>query len=514
MASVRAVGWWRIGLPLLALALAAPLLAVPARAGGDAGGSGDGSGIGWGKCGGGAANVPGMQCAQVEVPLDWTLQNGRNVTVGLTRLPARRPGARLGSLVFNPGGPGAAASAWLAFEAGEGGVFSKGVRDRYDIIGFDPRGVGMSTPAVRCDPGLWNKPVSLFPSSPAAYARLEAKYAAFGESCLRMTGPLLAHLDTVSVARDLEVVRERLGEGKLSFLGLSYGSEIGEEYARLFPRHVSRLALDGALVHSLPAVVLHENESVAYERSLERFAQWCRKAAECALRGRDPLAVFSNLVARADKAPLPAPDCRSSGGCRAEVTGEDIRLRAQEYLLARDGLPVLSLPGWKDLGQALAKAEKGDASGLSVRVIKTADDPEFSGLAVGCADFRSSVRGYAALKTQMAMAKVVAPRTQGASQSYGYITRCMRWPTAFVNPHRSAAVATPGATPLIINSLYDPSTAYVWAQQMLTEMKGSVLLTREGDGHTSYLLPGQARDAIDRYLVSGQTPPPGTFVRS
>ncbi|MGN9795883.1 alpha/beta fold hydrolase [Streptomyces sp. OZ13] len=213
-------------------------------------------------------------------------------------------------MVFNPGGPGGSGTQWVAAEARAGGMFGRPVRERYDIIGLDPRGVGTSKPVVRCDPALWNSPVALFPESPAAYEALEDKYAAFGRSCQRMTGPLLAHMDTVSVARDLEVLRQRLAEGKLNFLGLSYGTEIGQEYARRYPGNLRRLALDGALVHSLQASTLNENESVAYERTLEQFAAWCRTADACALRGKDPLAAFSALVKRADSAPIPAPACR------------------------------------------------------------------------------------------------------------------------------------------------------------------------------------------------------------
>ncbi|MGN9795884.1 alpha/beta hydrolase [Streptomyces sp. OZ13] len=174
----------------------------------------------------------------------------------------------------------------------------------------------------------------------------------------------------------------------------------------------------------------------------------------------------------------------------------------------KDGLPQLSVPGWKELGQAVARAGKGDASALSTRVVATADDPAFSGPAVGCLDMRANFRGYPALKTQMALDGVVAPHTRGTGQSYQYIAQCLRWPVPFSNPPRPAAGITPGVTPLIVNALYDPSTAYAWAQLMLTEFKDAVLLTRDGAGHTSYMYPGPARDAVDRYLITGETPPP------
>ncbi|WP_033328435.1 alpha/beta hydrolase [Streptomyces yerevanensis] len=129
-------------------------------------------------------------------------------------------------------------------------------------------------------------------------------------------------------------------------------------------------------------------------------------------------------------------------------------------------------------------------------------------LAVGCLDFR----GYPALRSQMNLGRLVSPHVRGAGQGYQYIAECLRWPTPFTNPPRPAKVA-PNVKNLVVNALYDPSTAYAWAQLMLTEIRGSVLLTRVGEGHPSYFRPGPTRDAIDEYLITGKTPPPGAVIR-
>ena len=205
----------------------------------------------------------------MSVSLDYTQPNGERITIGMNRLPALDPEQRIGSLVFNPGGPGGAATEIVALEALGASLFTPAVRARFDIVGMDPRGVGASTP-VRCDPGIWNQVVSWFPRDETSFTQLREHYRAFGESCLRLTGPLLAHLDTTNVARDLESVRAALGEGKLNFLGLSYGSQLGAAYAELYPENIRVMALDGALDHAQPASAMLADEAGAYEDAFDR----------------------------------------------------------------------------------------------------------------------------------------------------------------------------------------------------------------------------------------------------
>src|SRR5215212_5794751 len=142
---------------------------------------------------------PGLECAALSVPLDYGRPDDEQITIGLNRLPAIDPTKRIGSLVFNPGGPGGAATELIALEALSAPLFTPAVREHFDIVGMDPRGVGASTP-VRCDPAIWNQVVSWFPREETSFAQLQEHYRAFGESCLRLTGSLLGHLDTTNVA--------------------------------------------------------------------------------------------------------------------------------------------------------------------------------------------------------------------------------------------------------------------------------------------------------------------------
>src|SRR5215207_2417061 len=227
---------------------------------------------------------PGLECATLSVPLDYSQPEGEQITIGLNRLPALDREQRIGSLVFNPGGPGGAATEIIALEAMGAPLFTPAVRAHFDVVGMDPRGVGASTP-VRCDPDIWNQVVSWFPRDDASFTQLREHYRAFGGSCLRLTGPLLGHLDTTNVARDLESVRAALGEGKLNFLGLSYGSQLGAAYAELYPDNIRVMALDGALDHAQQASSMLADEAGAYEDAFGRFARWCLEEPDCALSG-------------------------------------------------------------------------------------------------------------------------------------------------------------------------------------------------------------------------------------
>jgi pimeloyl-ACP methyl ester carboxylesterase len=451
-----------------------------------------------------------LECATLQVPLDYAHPDGEQISIGLNRLPARDPEKRIGSLIFNPGGPGGAGSTDVATEASGTPVFTPTVLDHFDVIGMDPRGTGTSTP-VKCDPAIWNENVSRFPTDETGFATLRAHTEAAGASCLELTGPLLGHLDTVSVARDMEHVRLALGGEPLNYLGLSYGTQLGATYAQLFPDNIRVMVLDGALDHAQRGLAMLDNEARAHEKELERFAAWCDATTECALHGQDVLAVYDELVATAEETPIPAPRCVDLGVCRPEVTGEDIRFGAQNFLLFKDPTPAFGHPGWEGLATALANAQAGDASTFAPYLAQSETDGQYAGLAIMCVDWTTDIATYDDIAAYEIFTRVIAPHSQGATQTWAALTGCMGWPVPVVNPQGLWSVE--GAPPLlIVNATYDPSTAYVWAQLMREQIDGSVLLTRIGDGHTSYLLPGdsQTRDAIDHYLITGKTPPPNT----
>ncbi len=444
-----------------------------------------------------------LRCASIQVPVDYAHPEGPTTTVTVDRLPAT--GAHpVGSLFFDPGGPGGSGTRVVYAESLGSKVFSAATREHFDVIGLDPRGIGLSTP-VRCDPALLNRRVSLFPRDEAAFERLVTRNRELGESCRRLTGPLVDHVDTVSAARDLEALRRALGQGRLNYLGLSYGSQLGATYAALFPRHIRTLALDGALDHSLRTTSLFRDEAHAYEDAFDRFADWCAHTPSCALHGTDVRRLLDTLVATADRTPLPAPQCAEAGDCRTTVTGEDIRFSLQNLLLfpARRANAAL----------ALRQAADGDASAFSPALAAGPADAVMngSGIAVECLDWPTPVHTLAGLRRLRRLGEASAPRLGGASQSWTILTGCAGWPAPVVNPPRPLRVRD--APPILItNATHDPSTAYPWALGLHRRLASSVLVTREGDGHTSYLAHGTShtRDAIDTYLLTGRTPAPGT----
>ncbi len=453
-----------------------------------------------------------LRCASIQVPVDYAHPHGPTATVTVDRLPATGSHP-VGSLFFDPGGPGGSGTEIVYGESLGANLLSAATREHFDLIGVDPRGVGLSSP-VRCDPALLNRQVPVFPKNEAEFRQVVERNQALGRSCRRMTGPLLDHVDTVSAAHDLELLRRALGQGKLNYLGLSYGSQLGSTYAELFPDRIRTLALDGALDHSLPALTLFKDESRAYEDSLNRFFDWCAQTASCALHGRDVARLFDNLVAAADRTPIPAPTCAQTGACRPSVTGADIRLAAQNLLLFPNPIPFVSPEGRNGLALALQQAEAGDASAFSQPVATGPSDDNANGsaIAIECLDWQTPARTFKDFQRLELLGRAVAPHLGGASQSWTIITGCIGWPAPVVNPPQPIVVRH--APPILItNATHDPSTAYPWALQLHRDLPSSVLVTRDGDGHTSYLAHGvsHTRDAIDNYLATGQTPPPGTI---
>jgi pimeloyl-ACP methyl ester carboxylesterase len=451
-----------------------------------------------------------VQCGEIAVPLDYRHPRGAKIRVAFDRLRAKDRAHRLGSLIINPGGPGGAGSEVVAVEAKAPGLWHPQLRRRFDLIGMDPRGVGRSTP-VRCSPKVFNRQVSMFPQSAAEFGRLARYSRDLGRSCRKRTGALLGHVDTRSVVRDMEALRRALGEGRLNFLGLSYGAEIGALYAERYPRRIRAMALDGVLDHSVSAAAVVDANTAGYEDSLGRFAAWCAQTTECALHGRDVVALFDGLVQRANQSPIPASQCRA-GGCRSPVTGQDILLNAYNLLLFKSPVPAFGEPGWNGLAQALAAAEAGDASAFATPLLDTPQNGMFAGLAVDCLDYGPLVRGYGDMVSAMSRARTLAPHTQGAAEAWPALVGCMRWPVRPVNPPRPLRVR--GAPPiLLVNATHDPSTPYGGAQNVARQIPRSVLLTRDGDGHTSSLLqPSRTNDAIARYLVTRKPPPPNTVL--
>ncbi|KAJ4315323.1 hypothetical protein N0V94_006019 [Neodidymelliopsis sp. IMI 364377] len=312
-----------------------------------------------------------------------------------------------------------------------------------------------------------------------------------------------------SAAKDHEAVRVALGNEPLNYIGLSYGSQLGAQYAALFPDNIRTLALDGILQHSQAEAANLLIEASSYELVLSHFFRWANTNESSALKGYDAKSVWSGLLSNASKTPIPAPACDNTD-CRSDVNEEEILFNAQPYLNSAGKETGLG-NSWEILASALYNASRGDASALST---KLADLEGASSLAIGCLDWTHDTSSTVdKILAKQRMAKEYAPLTQGASQMWTSQHACLGWPVKTTNPPRKLDVKT-NTTVLLTQSTSDPSTGLPWALGMLQEIENKVLVLRNGDGHTSLPLSGETAEVIVEYLVTGKAPNAGLVLAS
>nr|OQO26560.1 hypothetical protein B0A51_06603 [Rachicladosporium sp. CCFEE 5018] len=427
----------------------------------------------------------------------------------VTKIPARNASARIGNLFYNPGGPGDAPSSDLV---PGGGMYKWLMRSRsteyFDLIAIDPRGTGKSNP-VQCDPTLWGMEGSEFPTSEIENDHMVSHWREVGASCLRLTGSFLEYVDTESTARDFEAVRMALGDEPMNFLGFSYGTQLGSQYAELYPHNIRAMVLDANLDHSQTSpIYAWETESQGYENTLLQFFAWCRDTPACALHDETDIpGYFDRLVDSANAHPITSTSAAClAAGC-PPVTGENIMgLNTQSLLVLPNG--EFGSPGWLGLAQALKNATTNGNVDLLVQLPPTATTNDlFSYVSIICADwpFAEPNESY----------------TQYLNRFWFLHTACQSWPVPPRNPpHEITTFKNPSnqlKTPiLMVNALHDPETSYAWAVNLQRQFgdANAVLLTRNGSGHTSYTQPGKVSDAIDEYLVRLKVPEGGTVLRN
>ncbi|KAL1600610.1 hypothetical protein SLS60_006996 [Paraconiothyrium brasiliense] len=465
--------------------------------------------INFGPCPEGAPSQ--LECATYSVPINWDDPEGEKFDLGLVRLRANANSTKkIGSLFINPGGPGGAASDFIGSLVLGVLPLPDGLTDAFDLIGLDPRGVGLSNP-VQCDQAIWAERVSRFPKTQADYDTLVDKNKRYGESCRNQTGPLLEYLDTISVAKDHEAVRIALGNEPLNMVGISYGSQLGAQYAQLFPDNIRTLVLDGMLQHSQAVSSNVLIESLGYSIGLQHFFKWASEEETSPLKGEDVAEICAGLITNASTTPIPALACDGTT-CRTDVNAEELLFNAQAALVFKDPRITGGLSTWGDLASAIYNATKGDASAFSTRF----DDPSTAAaIAIYCLDLDHdpSVFDFNYIQAKQHMFDTFQPLSQGAAQSTFLLHSCIGWPFATRNPPKKLDVDTE-TTILSVNSDADPSTAYPWAVGMLEEIRNKVFITRHGDGHTSFPIGGETAEVIAKYLITGGAPKDGLVLDS
>ena len=451
------------------------------------------SSIVWTECGG------TLECATFEVPFDHDApDDGRTFSLPLVRQPAADPSARIGSLIVNPGGPGGSGVSWAKMASI---ALPKAIRDHFDLVGFDPRGQAESEPGIDCVDDLG--PFLAADTSPDSQAEREALLAATDAlvaGCAERSAELLPHVGTDQVVRDIDALRAELGDEKLTFLGLSYGTFLGAMYAEAYPERVRALVLDAALDPRLSGEEFITGQALAFEAQLDDFLADCAADKMCPFYSEgDPAAAYDAIQAAVEAAPMKVGD-------RTLGPGEfSYGVSAALYR------PT----AWKKLADALALAAEGDGSELLAFADGYADRAEdgsygdvlevYYGVTSVDTTFTEDLSVYEALTAEMASK---APRL-GVYLPYSALPSA-RWP---VEPWRTPGpVTAQGAPPiLVVGSTRDPATPYPWAVSLAEQLSSGVLLTREGNGHVAFLRGNTCIDgAVTDYLVSLKVPAEGT----
>jgi len=444
-----------------------------------------------------------FQCSTLDVPLDEHDAAAGTVTLSLTRTRATGPSSRrIGSLLVNPGGPGASAVDFLTQAYTD---IPAAVRARFDLVAFDPRGVGHSAP-VHCESTAELDRYFHLDPAPTDAAGVKAiddgnrKLAA---GCAQHSGRVLPHVSTVEAARDMDRVRAALGDQKLTYLGYSYGTSIGAAYLDRFPTRVRAMVLDGALDPTLSWDQLLAGQSKGFDLALKAFLADCQAKA-CAFRAAtsgDLVAAYDRLAARVKAQPLPGDATRTVG--------------AGEFSLGVEAGLYSKANGWPAIATALAEAQRGNGKillALSDSYLERSPsgyaNVSEANFAVNCID-RPWPRHDA---PYLALAKQVGknyPRFGPSIALSGL--GCAVWPVRPVSTPR--AVRGKGSPPIVVvGTTRDPATPYVWAQGLAKQLASGVLLTHEGDGHTSYRTsaPACLTDPVNRYLLTAIAPPATT----
>ena len=443
----------------------------------------------------------GFDCTTVTAPLDWANPGAGEIDLSVIRHRATG-GQAIGSLLTNPGGPGASGVGLirdsLSFAVGAP------LQKSYDVIGFDPRGVGEST-AVRCydaadmDAYLFDIPADPRGSQAWTQELLDA-HKGFATACDANSGGILPHITTENAARDMDLLRAVLGDTKLNYLGYSYGTFLGATYAKLYPEKVGRLVLDGAIDPAVSGLQVNISQGIGFENALRAYMADCLGGDGCPFNGTvdDGMADLGTLLASVDRSPLKGSDGRRLGA---------------DSLMTAIVAALYSQDSWPYLSQALSDVLQGDpdtafqlADFYYARENGTYTDNSTEAFrAYNCMDYPvdDSPEDLAAAKATLAeKAPTVAPYWFGPDP-------CEVWPyppTGVREP-----IAAEGAAPIVVvGTTNDPATPYEWAVSLADQLSSGVLITRVGEGHTGYNKGNRCVDqAVEAYLLEGTVPEDG-----
>lgn len=439
-----------------------------------------------------------LECAWVTVPLEYAMPTRETIRIRISRSPA--PAAtRIGSLLVNPGGPGASGLSYAGYLASS---MPRSVTDRYDIIGFDPRGVGKSAPVECLNDRALTTYVDLdfTPDTKAERSALVKAAKRFTAGCETRSPTIVGQLNTDATARDMDAIRAALGEQTMNFLGFSYGTSLGARYAHLFPSRVGRMVLDAAVDPSLDVMGISKGQSDGFQVALRRFTKDCLKRTSCPLSGstNQALRSINAFLERLDKRPIPAnpgqPLLQTQainaifGSLYATWQWPSLRDGLRDAMRRNDGtlLQDTALAGFDRTTNGRFTSNFYTAF-ISIACSDSPAAPGISGLRKAATNWASGTK-VPLLAEAMAWSNV----------------QCSQWPySAPLQP-----VSAKDAAPIVvIGTKYDPATPEKWAAALASQLHSGVLVTYNGDGHTAYLSGSKCIDSIvNNYLAQGDVP--------
>jgi pimeloyl-ACP methyl ester carboxylesterase len=477
--------------------------------------------VSWSRC---YISMGPFQCGTVQVPLDYDHPEGPSIGIALVRLRATDPAHRIGSLFLNPGGPGGSGVDFTLFAGPH--LFTDEVRARFDLVGFDPRGIVRST-ALRCfgQPRQWEPYFTpfAFPLTPEEEEAWRLADLYLVDACAQRGGRIIDHMSTANVARDLDVLRQAVGDEKLTYYGVSYGSFLGQTYANMFPDRFRALVIDGVLD---PVAWVNQGGSVPFSTrlrsdagamaTLNEFFRLCDAGGEACAFAPDSVERYAAIADR----------LRNGGPVTITLPdGSSLELNYSIFIAETLGGLYDSL-SWEDMDDVLAFVESQvlgapstvalprhlDMSPWRPAYITKRGFPRYPNLvegfpAVACAD-SDNPASYA----------VWSSEATAADQQFGYFgplwtwvsSICANWTGADADRYTGPFDRATSSPVLIVGNLFDPATRYEGAVTAHDLLANSALLTLHGWGHTSIFLSACIDAAIARYLVDVQTPAPGT----
>lgn len=450
--------------------------------------------LNWKKC------ADGMQCSSVTAPLDWTNPDAGDIKLAVIR--QQTTGShRIGALLTNPGGPGGSGYDFVLNSVDY--ATDKALQNSFDIVGFDPRGVGRSTAVTCYGPKKMDEFLYGLASAPrgsdAWIAEATKSAADFAAACSKNSGDLLQHVDTVSAAHDLDLLRSVMGDSKLYYLGYSYGTFLGATYAGLYPDKVGHVVLDGAVDPSTSSFEVTKTQAEGFENALRAYLKDCLGTGGCPFSGTvdDAMDHIRALIDAVDTSPIRNGDGRQLGA--------DALVTAIIY-------PLYDATTWQYLSQMFVSVMQGDASvAFQFADLYNSRNPDGTYednsteafIAINCTDYPANA-DPTHMRAEAAELAKAAP-VIGKYMAYGDI-QCAQWPASFTGERTE--IHAKGAAPIVVvGTTNDPATPYVWAQSLAEQLDSGHLVTYKGEGHTAYNKSNSCvNDTVDDYLIKGVVP--------